>query len=391
MTIPNSDKEILRELGRQKAELATLPIMKEHADLYRRAHNFEPARPIIENSQQPWHELNVDDELTLKCENPFFRGFENQLRMELYKWNHMPGDMSIGGGIGSPQAVRDTGFGISEDVEIRRTDEKSSVVSRHFHIQIKDESDVDKIKDPVVTFDAEKTEENYQILSEVFDGVLPVHKSKQGGFWFAPWDELVRWTGVQEILMDMATRPDYVHKLMTRFVDAWLVKLQQYEEQDLLSAPVSELTAVGAAQIFSEVSPQMHEEFALKHEARYFSRFKKTVYGCCEPLHHKVDVIAKNIPNLHQISMSPWVDFDEAVKNVGNKFIFHWKPNPAVFTTITWNPKEIRRDMREKMGKAMAGGCTMIATMKDISTVQYKPEHLWEWTRIASEVSAEFE
>lgn len=389
MIIPAKDKEILRELGRQKAELASLPIMKEHAELYRKAHNFEQVRPLIENSQQPWHELNVNDELTLRCENPFLKGVENQLRMEIYKWNHMPGDMRVGGSIGSPYVIHDTGFGISEDVEIRRMDDKSNIVSRHFHIQIKDEGDANKIKDPIVTFDAEKTEENYQILSEVFDGVLPVRKSKPGGFWFAPWDELVRWTGVQEILMDMAARPEYVHKLMTRFIDAWLARLRQYEDQDLLSAPVSELTGVGAAQIFSEVSPQMHEEFALKHEARYLTKFKRVVYGCCEPLHHKVDVIAKNLPNLHQISMSPWVDFDKAVENVGNKFIFHWKPNPAVFTNVTWDTEEIRRDLREKMSKAMAGGCIMIATMKDISTVQYKPEHLWEWTRIASEVSEE--
>ena len=28
----------------------------------------------------------------------------------------------------------------------------------------------------------------------------------------------------------------------------------------------------------------MHEEFALKHEARWYSRFRWTYFGFCEPL-----------------------------------------------------------------------------------------------------------
>jgi len=390
MPIPRKDTQILRTLGRRLQEIAALPIQAERRRLVQRIDNLEQARPLVLIYQEPWHELNVNGELDLHCTDEFCRGLELGLRRTLYKWEHYQDDMIIGGEMIQPFCIRDTGFGITEDVDIERTDPTSDVVSRHFHIQIAEEADLQKIKFPEVSHDAAKTELEYQKRCEIFAGLLPVRKSGVGGFWFAPWDNLVRWTGVQEILMDMIARPDYVHKLIDRLVSAYLYGLDQYEAQGLLAQPCKEMWGVGAAQIFSDVSPAMHEEFALKHEARWYRRFGRNYYGCCEPLHHKVDIIRKNIPNLRKISMSPWVDFDQAVKNVGGSIIFAWKPNPAVLAAPAWNPDAVRRDMREKLRKAKDGGCVVEIHMKDISTVNKEPQRLWEWARIASEVTAEF-
>lgn len=388
MEIPTRDREILRELGGRMAEIAALPLQKERAENHARINRLERAKPTVHIYQVPWHEMDVEGELELRCTHPFCRGIENGLRQTLYSWEHMPGDMVVGSVMVQPLVVRDTGFGISEDVDVARTDDRNDVVSRHFHIQIRDVEDAGKIRMPEVRFDPEATEEQLQARREIFEGVMPVEKRGTGGFWFAPWDELVRWTGVQEILMDMVLRPDYVHALMERFVSAWLHRLDQYEAQGLLSAPASELWGVGAAQIFSDVSPAMHEEFALRHEARWFARWGKTYYGCCEPLHHKVDVIRKSFPNLRKISMSPWVDFDKAVEAVGDTLIFAWKPNPAVLASETWNPDAVRLGMEEKLEKAR--GCVVEIHMKDISTVRYQPQRLWDWARIAAEVTARF-
>ncbi len=69
----------------------------------------------------------------------------------------MPGDMVVEDYIACPPVIRNTGFGIKEDVSIERTDPASDVVSRTFNIQIRDERDIDKIKDPVITYDPETT------------------------------------------------------------------------------------------------------------------------------------------------------------------------------------------------------------------------------------------
>jgi hypothetical protein len=390
MAISSPDKAILRDLGCRIAEIAALPIQTERRRLVQRLENLEPAKPLINIFQEPWHELNVNGELDLRCSDGFCRGIELGLRRTLYKWNHYQGDMIVGGEMIQPLCIRDTGFGIHEEVDIERTDPSSDVVSRHFHIQISEARDVEKIRFPEVSHDAARTEMEFQKRSEIFAGVLPVRRSGVGGFWFAPWDEIVRWTGVQEILMDMILRPDYVHAIVDRLVSAWLHRLDQYEAQGLLTGPAKDLWGVGAAQIFSEVSPQMHEDFALRHEARWFSRFGRTYYGCCEPLHHKVDIIRRNLPNLRRISMSPWVDFDKAVQNVGRDLIFAWKPNPALVAGPTWQPKLVRAYLRDHLRQATAAGCIVEVHMKDISTVNHEPQRLWEWAKIATDVSAEF-
>jgi hypothetical protein len=387
--VSGKDREILRELGKRIAEIAALPIQKERAKLWEAHDGVRMTRPLVVVFQEPWHELDVDGELTLRTEGDFCRGIENHLRQTLYKWNHMQGDMTVDGVLYSPYAIEDTDFGISEVVDIARTDEASDVYSRHFHIQIKDESDIDKIQMPRIRHDEEATEANWRAMREIFDGVLPVEKRGVTGFWFAPWDEIVRWTGVEEILTDLALRPEYVHKIIGRLVDAWLERLAQYERLRLLADHPSKLWGHGAAQIFSEVSPAMHEEFAIRHEIRWFKHWGKNYYGCCEPLHRKVD-ICKTIPNLRKISMSPWINFDEAIENVGRDLVFCWKPNPAVLAMEGWHPDAVRKDLDEKLRKAVARGCVVEVVMKDISTVRYQPQRLWEWAKIASQVAGQF-
>jgi len=388
--IPKSDRQVLRRLGQEIAEAAADPVNEARREVAQKINRFEKGKPLIRIFQEPWNELNLNGELDLHCQDAFCRGIENGMRQQLFKWRHYPGDMTIAAVSCQPYCITDTGFGISEDVDIERTDSTNSVVSRHFNIQIKDENDIAKIKKPVVTHDEARTEECYQKRCEIFDGILEVRKSGVGGPWFAPWDEIVRWTGVQEILLDLVLRPSYVHKLVSHLVDCWNHRLDQLVDQALLAAPLDQLEVSGAAQIFSEVSPEMHAEFALQHEAKFLTRYGRCYYGCCEQLHDKVDICAEYLPNLHKISMSPWVDFEKAVANVGTRFIFAWKPNPAFLAPDRWNPNMVRQDIREKLQMASAGGCIMEIHLKDISTVRYEPQRLTEWNQIAQECAEEY-
>jgi len=390
------DGDILRDLGKQIAEIAAMPINERRRESRMRINNLEKAKPIVYIYEIPWHEMDVNDELRLRTKDPFCQGIETDLRRTLYMWKHKLGDMVVDAVVEQPLCIHDTGFGITEEVEVAITDVKSDVVSRRFHVQIKDEEDIEKIKMPKVTFDAERTEEEYRRRCEIFNDVLPVVKRgmpshERAGircFWFAPWDDIIRLTGIKEILIDMFRRPVYVHGIIDRMVDAWLYRLGQYERLGLLQSPPMELWGVGAAQIYAAASPEMHEEFALRHEARWYERFGHNFYGCCEPLHNKVDVVKKNIPRLRKISMSPWIDFDKAVENVRDEVVFAWKPNPAVLAAPVWDPKAIREDMEVKLRKAKE--CVVEIHMKDISTVRYQPQRLWEWAQIAAEVTEKY-
>jgi len=383
--IPSNDKTILKELGRQFAAAAADPVNDARRAAQLRIDNLELSRPTIHIWQEPWSEINLNHEMDLHCQSDFCRPIEWDMRQLLYKWRHHPGDLPLSAVSYQPYCINDSGFGIEEDADVVRTDAASDIASRHYHVQIKDETDIAKIKTPVVSHDEKKTEECFQIRNEIFDGILDVQKRKVTSFRFCPVDMIARLTGIQELLMDLALRPEYVNKLVSHMVDCWIQRVDQYEEQGLLAVPAREMTVTGAAQVFSEVSPEMHREFALQHEARFYKRFGRVEYGCCEPLHAKVDICAECLPNLHKISMSPWINFAEAVRNVRNRFVFAWKPSPNFLAHETWSPDVVRADIREKLDMAAAGGCSVEIRLADLSTVRHAPERLTEWERIAKE------
>jgi hypothetical protein len=137
------------------------------------------------------------------------------------------------------------------------------------------------------------------------------------------------------------------------------------------------------AQIFGSVSPQMHWDFALKHEMRWLERWRLTYYGCCEPLDVKMGIL-REIPNLRKISVSHWVNSERAVEEIGTDYVVSRKPTPAWLAEDSWRPEAARADLVQFL--EMAKDCHVEVIMKDVSTVRYEPKRLWEWERIAMEV-----
>jgi hypothetical protein len=405
------DKKILRQLAEKKAEIASLPIQKEKIEMWKLLNELKEVRPMIWINEIPWFEMNENDELSLKTSTEFTRTLESKLRTTLYRWEHMRADMIVEPAEACYLEVKNTGFGISELVKITRTDKDNDIFSRKFTPQIDKEEDIEKIKKPKVTYCKEITEEKFQAMKDIFDGILEVRKTGYPGFWFAPWDELIRWWSVQKLLADLVLRPELVHKSINRLTDAYLYQLDQYEELNLLSLnngnyrigsgglgytdelpqkyfdtdhiKTEDIWGNGAAQIFSGVSPDMHEEFALQYEIKWMKRFGLNYYGCCEPLDKKIEILRK-IPNLRKISMSPWVNMELGAANIGKDYVFSYKPSPAIFAEDNWDPELIRRNLTKDLEKLK--DCNVEIIMKDVSTIKYKPYRLWEWAKIASEV-----
>ena len=405
------DRKVLRELGRVIRDIAADPVNEGRKRLWKDLNGLKIVRPPVFIFEIPWHELEDGDELATLCQDPFLQGIETTLRHTIYQWRNFQCDMVVEGYIPSHPAIHDTGIGIKEDSTIVRMDERTGAPSRHFNIQISREEDIEKIKMPVVTYDEEATEKDFRTLNEIFDGVLPVRRTGVKWTSVAPWDELVRLTGVEPVLMDMVVRPDYVHRLIGRMTDTYLSRLKQFEELNLLDLnndntyhggglnytdelprkdfspghirPV-DMWGRTMSQIFSTVSPAMHDEFALQYELKYLEQFGLTYYGCCEPLHKKIGILRK-VPNLRKISMSPWVNVEEGAEAIGKDYVYSMKANPAFLSGDAWDPELVRKDLEDTLKKTR--NCPTEVILKDISTVSYKPERLREWARIASETA----
>jgi len=407
MAVSGRDRNVLRELARRIAEIAALPVQQETIARWKALNGLQPVRPMVMIDQIPWHEMEIGDELTLHSEDEFCRGVETALRRTLYSWRHMRADMVVEPVVEIPKVIHGVGFGIETVERTAVTDPRSGVVGHAYIDQMKTEDDLRRIREPEIHLDAKATAEAEEKAQEVFGDILTVRM--QGRFpSFAPWDLLTTWRSPEHILLDLVDRPEFTHRLIARLTDVHLSLLDQLEEQGLLGvgqrtihctgASTDELPApgfdpahprakdlwtCGMAQVFAAVSPAMHQEFWLDYAVKWFSRFGLGYYGCCEPLHEKIAIIRK-LPHVRKISMSPWVDLEKGAARIGRDFVFSRKPSPALVAGDRWEPERVEMDLRDTLETCARYGCPVEFILKDISTVRYQPQRLWEWAHIAT-------
>jgi hypothetical protein len=257
-----------------------------------------------------------------------------------------------------------------------------------------------------VRLDEAATAEREEQARAIFDGVLDVRMHGTTPM-FSPWDQLAQWHGVEPCIMDLIDRPEFAHALIGRMTDAYLSMLDQLEAQGLLACPQATIHCAGAwtdelpapgfdpgrprardgwtagmAQIFSTVSPAMHEEFEVAYAVRWYERFGLGYYGCCEPLDRKIDII-RALPRVRKVSISPWADVERAASQMGGDYVLSRKPNPAFLAAPTWDRSVVEDDLRATLAACQAHGTPVEFILKDISTVCYEPQRLWAWHDIA--------
>jgi hypothetical protein len=228
-------------------------------------------------------------------------------------------------------------------------------------------------------------------------------------------DTLARWRGIEQLFIDLVERPQWIHDVVSRLLDAKMAELHQLQAQGALTLnnrntyngsggfgwtrelPQKDFDGVhvrprdlwgyARAQIFCRVSPQMHEEFSLRYERRFLECFGLASYGCCEPLDKKLNIV-KTIPNLRRVSMSPWVDAARGAEGLKDDYIFSYKPNPAIIGMEEWNVELARAKLRDTLEKAR--GCIVEVIMKDLHTCRGEPPRMWSWVEMAMQLAQEY-
>jgi len=400
---------VLRELASQVVEIAALPIQEEKKTLWRKLNGLQTTRPMVMIDQVCWNEMNVHDELTLQCEDPECRGYEASLRMTLFQWEHFPVDMVVEPFLRIPRAIHNTGFGITVKEDVAVTDPTSSVVGHKFFNQFQSEEDLEKIKTPKIHHDTKETDRRLELARELFDGVIEVRPSGMDPY-LSLWDPLSTWMGVENALYALIDRPDLIHGVLSRMTEGYLSMLDQLQEQGLLCEPQSLIHCTGAftdelpapgydprsprtqdlwmfglAQMFSTVSPAMFKEFEVDYASRICERFGLVYYGCCDPLDGKMNEV-RLIPKVRKVSMSPWTDQERGAEAIDKQFVFSRKPNPSFLAFHQFPAEEVRQDLLETRKICERYDCPLELILKDISTVRYQPQRLFQWAQIAMDV-----
>jgi hypothetical protein len=404
------DRAIIRGLAIQVAAIAALPVQEEKRKLWRKLNALNPERPMVMIDQVCWHELNQHGELTLHCADAECREYEQRLRRTLFQWKHFPVDMVVEPYIRVHKAIHNVWLGVGVHEQVAVSDTANSVVGHKYENQFQNDSDLEKIRMPVITHDAAETERRLAVAHELFDGLLDVYPWGADPY-LSLWDPISMWMGVENALYALIDTPDFMHRLVNRMTEGYLVMLDQLETQGLLCGQQSlihctgaytdalpapgydpnkprtrDLWTFGLAQMFSTVSPEMFKEFEVDYTRRIAERFGLVYYGCCDPLDGKMAEV-RQIPNVRKISMSPWVNEDRGATEIGHDFVYSRKPNPAFLATTQFNTDQVRSDLVHTRKVCEQHGCPLEFILKDISTINYEPARLFEWARIAMRVA----
>jgi hypothetical protein len=406
--IGTDDLAIVRDSAARLAEIAALPVQEEKRALWRKLNALQPERPMVMIDQVCWNEVN-DDELTLRSTDPECRRYEEFLRRTLYQWNHFPVDMVVDPFIRVSKAITNTGFGIDIHENTVATDSQNDVVGHAYINQFRTMADLEKLQTPQISHDPVETERRLAMAHELFDGLLEVRPWGHDPY-LSLWDTISQWMGVEKALYSLIDQPELMHGIVGRMTDGYLSMLDQLEEQGLLCEPQSLIHCTGAytnelpapgynpdkprtqdiwmfglAQMFSAVSPAMFQEYEVDYTRRICDRFGLVYYGCCDPLDRKMKQV-RMLPNVRKVSMSPWVDQTRGAAEIGQDFVFSRKPNPALLAFDSVDLEDIRRDLMATVKVCEQYHCPLEIILKDLSTLRYRPERLFQWADVAMQV-----
>jgi hypothetical protein len=398
------EREILKRLAEEVAEIAASNRMKETRLLWKKHNMLEKVRPLVFcDPENGWNEIIT--EAQMRCRGKIARRWEMNLRKEIFWGREMGDDKPVEPFFDVPYTVTPDDWGVK--VVYHRTDALGSYVWEN---PIKDyRTDLKKLHSPQFEVDWETTKGCLEMAKDIFQGILTVRL--KGVWWWSLGVTLpgAALRGLQNLFLDFIDHPEELKELLSIISRGIMDKLDHLEEKNLLSLNndgtyvgsggfgfTDELPAEGftgrvrcadmwgftESQETVNVSPEMYEEFIFPNEKPIMERFGLTCYGCCEPLHARWHVV-KNHHNLRRVSCSPWADVVKMSSFLGDQYIYSMKPNPASVSEPSVNFREIRKELRENFETTK--GCVVEIIMKDNHTIGGKPENVIQWCRVARE------
>ena len=403
-----SELKKLREYAKEYTQIALSERNLRRPDQYRKLNSLTLVRPPVLVFEVPWGELEEQEELKLDCETDLYRGIERAIKRNLYQFKHFEGDYAIHPYYKVKIRTKSTGIGMDVQ-EVRINSTTGTDISAHeYHDILPNEESLEKIKMPTIEVDKQATQRALEVAHDVFDGMMDVGL---GGYqlMFNMWDELPRYHGVENCLLDIYDRPEFMHKMMDKFTKFHEETINLYERLNILETdayylhctpactyelPVKDVTKEkvnakevwgrGMAQIFAVVSSDTHKQFDIEYMKRLFDRCGLTYYGCCEPLDKKIDIL-REFKNLRRISITPWADADIAADAMKDKYVLSAKSNPAYVSQPIFDPEPVIEETKKILLACKRNNTPCEFILKDISTINKNVTHLTKWVKTVSQ------
>ena len=401
------EKDLVRSLAKSYMEVATADIQERRRKLWRNHNSFEFSRPLIYVRAFAWMET---PELKTVCSDPLCRQMEFFFKCELFRSEF--GDDYIIEPWYTLQAVwKCTRWGVDYKREFAH--EGDSLEAFKVDYFLKNLEDMDKLRAPFHEIDEEQTALLAEKAEDLIGDIIPVDIFRGPAYWNFSGDlstDLGYLRGIENLMLDMYENPEALHRLLKFMSDGVLRTHDQAEAAGDIGATFTynqampyakelidpapnvnglkreQLWNFTAAQEFTLISPEMHEEFLLNYQLPVMRKYGLVAYGCCEDLTNKIPMLRK-IPNLRRIAVSPFANVKKCVEQIGNDYIISYRPNPALLGA-GYDPANVKRQLRRDF-EVLKGTCFDV-TMKDLETVEGAPRRITGWVNAVREMINEF-
>ena len=263
------------------------------------------------------------------------------------------------------------------------------------------------------------------LLEDTFGDILPVKvgnydhfmvdegaESWAGNYFIGLTWQIYRFIGNDGLLGWVYESPDTIHRLMEYMAadrerqfglleaeglivpntDNQLAGPRAYGYVSDLPSPDDAPGALGDLWCWAEsqesapISPAMYAEFVLPYLKRVTDRFGLVYYGCCEPVHDRLELIIEAMPNLRSVSVTPWADFDIVAEMLGDRYVFSRKPDPVPISGLTPHWDRAEADLRRTYDAAAARDCNVEILFRDVYDVGGDTSRLATWVELARKV-----
>ena len=402
MNLNDRERDLLRDLARQYADVAANPVMEVRRAAWRRHNSLKSGRPLIYLRAFAWHEL---PESHCQITDPFWRQRENKLRHLLY-WNSLQDDSIFEPWLTVPAAHACSGWGV--DVARHYGDEPRG--SFKIDYALRDPGDLAKLRLPHHVIDEKQTAERYAQVHEVLGDILTINLDRAPAYRMWTGDvstDMGNLRGMENIMLDMTDSPEWL-KSFAKFLSDGVLNVQREAEQagdwnrsahenqsmtyaEELPDPAANTNGVQrrqlwgymASQEFTMVSPAMQDEFLLTYQKPIMEQYGLVAYGCCEDLTHKIDIL-RRIPNLRRIAVSPFANVARCAEQIGRDYVLSYRPSPTDMVGYGLDAEHVaailRRDLRA------CRNCHTDITLKDVETVQGDPTRVRRWMSLTRKV-----
>jgi hypothetical protein len=355
---------------------------------------------VLCDPENGWNEIITPD--MLQCEGDLARRWEVALRKEIAWGELIADDRPVEPFFHIGYTYSEGGWGV--DLDYIGGKEGGAYT---WNKPVRDIEDLEKLHYPELRVDYQTTLHTFELAAEVLGDILQV-RMRQNWWWsFGFTVDLIRMTGLTEMMIYLYDKPDLVHGLMRFLSDGFLHRLDWLEQQNLLylnnndsyvgsggigycrDIPRRDITGdrVRAEDMWGHcesqesvgVSPAMFEEFIYPYQLTVMKRFGLNCYGCCEPVDKRWHVL-KNIPNLRRLSVSAWADRRAMAGYLQDRYVYSWKPNPALLAVPRLDEQEAAKYVGETLEAAK--GCVLEIVMKDNHTIGNNPDNVKNWVKV---------